>query len=248
MSDRKANSYNRPRHQLIASILAQLNGELLCSHGCLFGGGTAMSMRYGEYRESVDIDFLVSHLAGYRALRLLLTQPESVRTITLDNSTLTTLREVRADQYGIRTVVAAADTGIKFEIVFEARMALEPPTVSDLICGIAALTPLDMLASKLLANSDRWADDSVYSRDLIDIVMQGAAKPLLGQAIAKAANAYGASIERDLSRAIAKLKNRHGYAEHCLKSLQMTIPKALLWKKLLRLQRALDDVRVSPSE
>ena len=28
-----------------------------------------------------------------------------------------------------------------------------------------------MTASKLLANSDRWADDGVFSRDLIDLAM-----------------------------------------------------------------------------
>jgi hypothetical protein len=39
---------------------------------CYFGGGTAMALRYGEYRESVDIDFLVSDLAGYREMRQLL--------------------------------------------------------------------------------------------------------------------------------------------------------------------------------
>ena len=39
---------------------------------CLFGGGTAIALRYGEYRESVDGDFMVSNVASYRALRRVL--------------------------------------------------------------------------------------------------------------------------------------------------------------------------------
>ena len=35
----------------------------------MFGGGTAISLRHGEFRESVDIDFLTCDLAGYRRLR-----------------------------------------------------------------------------------------------------------------------------------------------------------------------------------
>jgi len=32
--------------------------ENLVRCGCLFGGGTALVLQLGEYRESVDIDFL----------------------------------------------------------------------------------------------------------------------------------------------------------------------------------------------
>ncbi|MGK0399132.1 MAG: putative nucleotidyltransferase component of viral defense system [Gammaproteobacteria bacterium] len=34
---------------------------LLKQHNYLFAGGTAIALRYGEYRESVDIDFLASY-------------------------------------------------------------------------------------------------------------------------------------------------------------------------------------------
>jgi hypothetical protein len=66
-------AFERPHHQRIALVLAALDGDLLRQHGCLFGGSTCIALRYGEYRESVDIDFLVSDAAGYRALRQLLT-------------------------------------------------------------------------------------------------------------------------------------------------------------------------------
>ena len=53
-----------------------------------------------------------------------------------------------------------------------------------------------MATSKLLANSDRWMDDGVFSRDLIDLAMMAPALPLLRQAVAKAEQAYGTSICR----------------------------------------------------
>ena len=61
--------YERPHHQRIARVLESLDGSLLREHGCWFGGGTAISLRLGEFRESLDIDFLVSDSAGYRELR-----------------------------------------------------------------------------------------------------------------------------------------------------------------------------------
>ena len=55
-------TFERPHHQRIAQVLCALNAPLLRDNHCLFGGGTAIALRYGEYRESVDIDFLVSDL------------------------------------------------------------------------------------------------------------------------------------------------------------------------------------------
>ena len=65
--------FERPHHRRIATVLGALNAPLLAAHACYFGGGTAITLSHGEYRESVDIDFLVSDLAGYRALRQLAT-------------------------------------------------------------------------------------------------------------------------------------------------------------------------------
>ncbi|MDD2558774.1 MAG: nucleotidyl transferase AbiEii/AbiGii toxin family protein, partial [Desulfuromonas sp.] len=70
--------FERPHHQRIAQVLLTLNGSLLREHNCLFGGGTAIALRYGEYRESVDIDFLVSEIDSYRQLRLLITSAQGI--------------------------------------------------------------------------------------------------------------------------------------------------------------------------
>lgn len=232
--------FSRPHHRLVARVLKSLDGPLLRRHGCLFGGGTAIVLLHGEYRESVDIDFLVSDADGYRRLRMLLTGKDGLAAIQAANAVpLSTLREIRADQYGIRTMVQIDDKPIKFEIVREGRIDLEAPGASDQVCGIATLSRLDLAASKLLANSDRWYDDGVFSRDLIDLAMLELPTRLLKQAIAKAATAYGEAITRDLDKAITALQSRPERLERCRKALGIEQPRALLWQKIRRLKKVL---------
>lgn len=230
--------FEREHHRRIAVVLAALDAEVLAAHACWFGGGTAMALRYGEYRESVDIDFLVSDLAGYRALRQLLTGPAGIAALVRPGATLTPARELRADQYGLRTLVREGGVAIKFEIVLEARIAFDPPGPDDVIAGVATLTPLDLAAGKLLALADRWRDDSVYSRDLIDLAMMQPPKPLLRAAITKAAEAYGDSIEASLAKAVHDLRERPHRLDACMGAMQMkTLSKAQLWARIKALER-----------
>ena len=145
----------------------------------------------------------------------------------------------RADQYGIRTVLQMGDQRIKFEIVLEGRVSLETPDLDDRVCGISTLTQLDLATSKLLANSDRWADDGAFSRDLIDLAMMKVTLRLLRQAVAKAEGAYGQSICRDLGKAIDRVQNRHGWLEYCMKAMSITLPKVVVWERIRSLKRVL---------
>ena len=225
--------FERPHHRRIASVLEALDAELLAANVCLFGGGTAMALRYGEYRESVDIDFLVSKVEGYRQLRQRLTGQSGMRALTRPGHALTQAREVRADQYGIRTLLRVDGVDIKFEIVLEGRIELQPPGADDRLCGVATLTPLDMVTSKLLANSDRWRDDTVMSRDLIDLAMMAPPKALLQQAMAKAEGAYGASVAADLASAVENLRARPHRLDQCMQAMAMTsVSKAALWARI----------------
>lgn len=233
-------TFERIHHQLIAQVLHALDGPMLREANCLFGGGTAIALRHGEYRESVDIDFLVSDVQGYRGLRQKLAGPTGIKAIMRDAAApLTQVRELRSDQYGIRTMLMVAALPIKFEIVLEGRIELEKPGAGDEICGVATLTPLDMLTSKLLANSDRWNDDGVFSRDLIDLAMMSPTLPLLRKAVAKAEQAYGQSIRQDLDQAIGRLHARHDWMDRCMKAMAINIPKAVLWKRVRALRRVL---------
>jgi hypothetical protein len=225
--------FEREHHRRVAHVLESLDADLLKASACLFGGGTAIALRYGEYRESVDIDFLVSDRDGYRSLRQRIGGAGGLRAIQRDGRSLDQVRDVRADQYGLRTVVRVDGIEIKFEIVLEGRITLEAPGAGDAVCGVATLTPLDLATSKLLANSDRWADDAVFSRDLIDLAMMVPPKKLLKAAIDKARGAYGDSIENDLLKAIDALRALPHRLDRCMEAMQMrSVPKALLWQRI----------------
>jgi hypothetical protein len=235
-----ASLFERPHHRDVALVLQALDPAALSQHHCWFGGGTAMALKFGEYRESVDIDFMVSELDGYRELRQLLRTGTNLQAIVRDGMQLELAREIRTDQYGIRTQVRSGESSIKFEIVLEARIALQTPSDEDRICGIQTLAPVDLAAEKLLANADRWPDDAVFGRDLIDLAMMQADRKLLEAACVKAEAAYGDSVRRSLARAIDAMKSRHGRLEACMKALSVgPVTKAQLWQAIRRVGRNL---------
>ncbi len=230
--------FERPHHRRIAAVLQALEADDLEANACLFGGGTVMALRYGEYRESVDIAFLVSRVAGYRYLRQRLTGPDGLSAIARAGHTLKQTREVRADQYGIRTMLQVDGADIKLEIVLEGRIELDAPGPKDRLCGVVTLTPLDMATGKLLANCDRWRDDAVMSRDLIDLAMMAPPKALMKRAMAKAQGAYGDSVLVDLASAVADLRARPHRLDQCMQAMAMTtVSKAALWARIKALVR-----------
>lgn len=225
--------FKREHHIRVAAILQSLDADLLMSYSCFFGGGTSIVLTHNEYRESVDIDFVVSDLPGYRDLRQQVLSDRGINAITRTGMNLTAVREIRADQYGIRTMLRVGEEEIKFEIIHEGRVQLEKPNPNDRICGVVTLSTLDMATTKLLANSDRWADDSVHSRDLIDLAMLELSRETLDHALLKASGAYGGSIRRDLDRAIQRLRELPERLDECMEALKIdSVPRAVLWKKI----------------
>lgn len=223
--------FEREHHQAIEQVLRLLNADLLKQHQCYFAGGTAIALRFGEYRESVDMDFMVSDLQCYRALRTLVREQHSVMALFKKDATLISqLRDVRADQYGIRTSIGLGSLAIKFEIVLEGRIKFDTPATADEICGVTSLGVVDMAASKLLANSDRWADEGVFNRDVIDLAMMKQHVHVLHSAVAKAELAYGPAVQTDLHKAVDKLLEKPDWLERCMRSIKMntTMPAQLV--------------------
>jgi hypothetical protein len=230
--------FERPHHRDVALVLQSLDAPALSQRHCYFGGGTAMALRYGEYRESRDIDFVVSDLAGYRDLRQMLGNVRGFLPIAREGIEVELAREVRADQYGIRTHVRSGESTIKFEIMLEARIDLAAPGDGDRVCGVQTLAPIDLAAEKFLANADRWTDDSVYSRDLIDLAMMHANRRLLEAACVKAERAYGESVRRSLSQAVDMLETRRGRLEDCMTALSIhSVTRAQLWQAIRTVAR-----------
>jgi hypothetical protein len=230
--------FQREHHQHIERILAALDATLLRKHQCWFGGGTAVALSCGEFRESRDVDFLVSDPEGYRSLRMLVRENESLLPLFRAGANIEQVRPARIDQYGIRALLQVDRLSVKFEIVREARISLDVPKPSSRIAGIRRLSLVDLTASKLLANSDRFRDDSVYCRDLIDLAMLAPERKTFTSAWAKAKLAYGDSVATDLSKAVQSLRERPKRLEECQRALGIdTTPKALLWQRIKAVEK-----------
>jgi hypothetical protein len=221
--------FERPHHRLVADVLSRLDGDLLARHACWFGGGTAIALSCGEYRESVDIDFLVSDPAAYRALRQLV---RSQGLAALAGGELDLVRPARVDNYGIRAAVRAGEVSIKFEIIQEGRIDLDAPAVQETICGVRVLTRTDQIASKLLANDDRWADPSTFSRDLVDLAMMAPADDVLQAGADKAVAAYGGTVGSSLRDAVDQLRRRPQRLDECMRALKMHTTRAEVWQSI----------------
>ena len=109
-------TFARPEHQIIADMLRRMDSRLLLESRCFFGGGTAIVLRLGEYRRSLDVDFLCSSTDGYMKLRNAVAGSgpgalfvEEVRSA----------REARMDQYGVRMFLMHRIQPLKLEIIRE---------------------------------------------------------------------------------------------------------------------------------
>jgi hypothetical protein len=217
--------YSRARHTAVGKILSALNSEFLGRSKCFFGGGTRVVLELKEYRESADIDFLCSDRDGYRALRSTITNISlgkmAARPIPL-------AREVKADQYGIRTIVSVGEELVKFEIVREARIDLGGMSVR----GIHApcLDRQCCFAEKILANDDRWIDESVLNRDVIDLayMIEAWDLDLFLEGMRLAHQAYGDTVLKSVRSAAKKLIDEKTYLKKCVEGLRVTKTSTLL--------------------
>ena len=208
--------FKRAHHNRIQTLLTALDADFLNRNGCFFGGGTAIVLALDEYRESVDISFLCASRDGYRELRNTITNV-SLGAIFADPVELA--REVRADRYGIRTFLLSDGVPVKFEIVSEGRIPIDG-TVNP-VTGVPTLSRIDMYAEKLLANTDRYNDKAVASRDIIDLAMMirhwGRIPPVAWD---KARKAYGASVDQAWLVAVDLVGERTHLAQ-CLQKMHM---------------------------
>jgi len=93
-------------------------------------------------------------------------------------------------------------------------------------------------ADWLAADADRWHDDAVMSRDLIDLAMMTPSRSLMKQALAKARGAYGDSVAVDLARAVEDLRKRPHRLDRCMQAMAMTtLSRAALWARIRNLVR-----------
>ena len=207
-------------HQRIAAVLKAMNSELTQETHCFLGSDAAIALQLNEFRLITDVDFLCSSHDGYRKLRGLVEPFSKTGLSPLLDKPVPQLREVRADRYGIRAVLEVDGAPVRFEIVRENRFSLETPV--ERLHGVPTLSRIDAYAEKLLANSDRWADISVMSRDIIDLAMMiqfWGEIPV--EAEQKARSAYGEAPITDLMSAGSLLLRDDGYRHQCFTDLRV---------------------------
>lgn len=217
--------YLRARHNAVDKVLARLNGDFLARANCFFGGGTRIVLELNEYRESADIDFLCSARDGYRELR------STIRRNSLGelaSAPIELLREARADQYGVRTVVQIDNEPIKFEIINEARIDLSGARIDRL--HVPCLDRTCCFAEKVLANDDRWLDESVASRDVIDIayMIEAWGMQAFIEGTHRARDAYGKGVDTSLRGSAKKLLQKKTYFRKCVTSLGISDASTLV--------------------
>ncbi len=219
-------TFDLDRHNKILTILNSLDDEILKKGSAYFGGGTLLALDLDEYRWSKDIDFIASvSSSGYGYLRKIVFD-RGYQGLFRDLSKIKIGRGT-TDQYGICMVVLVDDEPIKTEIIAEVRFELDSPRYPKW-SPVACLSLSDCFTSKLLANSDRFTDESIESRDLIDLAVLRLQSVIPLEARQKAEKAY--EVMRPLKRAIQRFQERPEYRRKCFAGLQIEkqqIPKIM---------------------
>jgi Nucleotidyl transferase AbiEii toxin, Type IV TA system len=219
-------TFKYPLHNQILRILASIDHDFFLSCETYFGGGTMLVLAYGEYRLSRDIDFLCPYGEPFSRLRRGIYDRGYDAIFRADrDSRIQFPREIRTDRDAIRFAIAIDDTLIKFEIVAEGRIGLNPPSQPSW-SPVACLDLVDQVTEKLMANGDRWADASTNARDLIDLARLKLVTDFPAEAIAKAEAVYPC-IE-PLKRSILDFQAKPDYRSRCYENLQVDSPRLVV--------------------
>lgn len=76
-------AFLRQAHEKIVDVLRSMNCEMLLRSSCFFRGGTAIVLKHGEYRQSLDLDFRCADPDGYRDVRAAWTAPLRIETLSI---------------------------------------------------------------------------------------------------------------------------------------------------------------------
>jgi hypothetical protein len=210
-------------HESILCILQSLNREFFQAAGIYFGGGTLISLMCDEHRLSQDIDFLTTG-NGYRQLRRSIAD-HGYDALFKSTAGLQFPRSIQADGYGVRFPIEIDGNTIKFEIIAEGRIDLDLPNYPDW-SPVPCLSLIDCWAEKLLANTDRWADEGTRSRDLIDLSVLRLESSLLTTATLKAETAY--QVTAPLTKALGKFQTNSDWRYRCYQSLSIDRPDLIV--------------------
>ena len=147
--------YHRPHHQKILKALSAFNEDLLVQAKCFFAGGAAIAMSLGEYRTSVDIDFLCADAQGYRFLRNAVGGNSLGPLLREGAEGIALAREIRTDQSKILTVLdvdglpRSSDKRLLPSIWSGPCRSSTPPGSTDAmsVCGLGRRLPHEVITN-----------------------------------------------------------------------------------------------------
>lgn len=210
--------FEREPHQRIAALLKSFDEQVLLKHHCLLGGGTAIALARGEYREARHIELICCSAEAYRTIRQNIDAQDSS---WLFRVPVRLTREPNFVRHGIRAAAVLDDTPVHIEIILEGRLPMKHPAPEDRVAGVWSMAEEDLVATKLMANADRYADDSCHSRDIIDLAMLATDGILSPAGVAKARTVYEKNIDIALVRAKEMLLETDGRLVQCMGELKM---------------------------
>ena len=218
----------------INTVIEQLDKNLFVERQIVLGGGALIGLKYQQLRTLLrsrvcfanldavrpcsDLDFLVSP-KNFQQLRAGISGGQSI----FRRQEGFRASEPRIDRYGIRYPLfierGDRETALKLEIIADYNLEIDKPeTYNDLPC----LNLVDRLAAKLMANADRWGDDSTFSRDLIDLaIIANARNSLPKKAYLKSELVYPDAITA-LKEALIKFQSFPERREKCYEALQIS--------------------------
>lgn len=233
-----AGMYDVARHDQILVILNSIDRDFFSDMGIYLGGGTHIALRYGEYRQSRGIDFVCA-AEGYRALRERVVKYGAGKIFRCTDD-ISLEREMRMDQYAMRQAIKLDGVTVELKISRETRFRLGMPECVDL-CPVECISLVDCITQKLLANADRWDDETSALRDLIDLAVLRSHRPIPRSAMATADGAYPVRIP--LVRALERFQDDLAYRDRCFDALEIHDARRIIDG----IRRLADEFRLSPT-
>lgn len=220
-------AFLRQHHRLIARALENFNADYLRANRILFGGGTRIALELGEFRESVDIDFLCPDVDAYRAVRSEVSNVSLGRLVKQD---FVYPKDIRPDRDAVRCFIRIEETAVKLEFVACADYPLNPSPAMPF--GVPMIDRESCFAVKFLANADRCS--MMPFKDIFDLLaMYDAWRNHWQPGLALAYSVYSEkTVPGGLEKALSDLiRQPEKYRETAVSQLQMD---AAFCQKLIR--------------
>lgn len=222
-------TFRREHHRRIQTLLAAFDADLLSRCSTLFAGGARIVLELDEYRDSRGVSFRCSDREGYAELRFAVSSLGQAALFKSDQRKgLHLPREVRFNQYGFWFPVEIDGDVIRVEMLRESHIELDPGVRPEGL-PVDSLSLVDCYAGKLMSNSDRWADDQVLSRDLIDLsALRRRVGPIPEEAWDKVEEAYRTAGRDNLLKALLDFSGDPARQRQCFQELHVDEPEGIL--------------------